>query len=106
MSAGPRATAPRHAHLPLPAEVGTALFDWRRPKRYDTPILESWRRAHYEQRALYELPYTVAEGLAAQHGVDRARFLANIAPRLTGGERLRLRASAQRLKVDTVAMDL
>ncbi|MFG1653391.1 hypothetical protein ACGFIE_26015 [Micromonospora sp. NPDC049275] len=54
--------AARHNHLPLPGEVGTVLFDWRRPKRYETPMLEAWRRAHYEQRALYELPYTVAEG--------------------------------------------
>ena len=90
----------RHAHLPLPDEVGTALFDWRRPKRYATPILESWRRAHYEDRALYDLPYTVAEGLAAQRGVNRTTFLTNIAPNLTSGERLRMQATAQRTKVD------
>jgi hypothetical protein len=98
--------AARHAHLPLPGEVGTALFDWRRPKRYDTPILETWRRAHYEQRALYELPYTVAEGLAVRHGIDRARFLTQIAPQLTNTERLRLQTSAQRLGATAVAMDL
>jgi hypothetical protein len=98
--------AARHAHLSLPGEIGTVLFDWRRPKRYDTPILEAWRRAHYEQRALYELPYTVAEGLAAGHGVDRARFLSRIAPRLTGGERLRLQSSAARHEAGAVAMDL
>ncbi|GAA1739519.1 hypothetical protein [Luedemannella helvata] len=100
------AVVARHAHLALPDEVGTVLFDWRRPKRYVTPLLESWRRAHYEQRALYELPYTVAEGLAAQHGIDRARFLTGIAPRLTDTERLRLQASAARHKADGVAMDL
>ena len=96
----------RHAHLDLPGEVGTALFDWRRPTRYDAPILEAWRRAHYEQKALYELPYTVAEGLAARHGIDRARFLTAIAPKLTQGERLRLQSSAQRLSVGAVATDL
>lgn len=93
------AIAARHAHLELPEEIGAVLFDWRRPKRYETPILETWRRAHYEQRALYELPYTVAEGFAARAGIDRARFLAEIAPRMTQGERLRLQASAQRHKV-------
>ncbi|MFI7217377.1 hypothetical protein [Micromonospora maritima] len=98
--------AARHAHLRLPGEVGTALFDWRRPKRYQTPILEAWRRAHYEQRALYELPYTVAEGLAARHGIDRARFLSGIAPKLTDGERLRLRASGVRHHVEALAVDL
>lgn len=100
------AIAARHAHAALPGEVGTAVFDWRRPKRYDTPILESWRRAHYDQRALYELPYTVAEGLAARHGIDRARFLAAIAPSLTAGERLRLQSSARRLDVAAPAVDL
>jgi hypothetical protein len=98
--------AARHAHLPLPGEVGTVLFDWRRPKRYETPILEAWRRAHYEQRALYELPYTVAEGFAAQQGIDRARFLNGIAPKLTDGERLRLQSTAARHKAGAVAMDL
>ncbi|MEV5823234.1 hypothetical protein AB0L22_29155 [Micromonospora haikouensis] len=98
--------AARHAHLPLPGEVGTVLFDWRRPKRYETPILDAWRRAHYDQRALYELPYTVAEGLAAQHGIDRARFLSGIAPKLTDGERLRLQGTAARHKVAAVAPDL
>ncbi|MEV0274350.1 hypothetical protein AB0H43_36745 [Hamadaea sp. NPDC050747] len=99
-------TAARHAHLRLPDEVGTALFEWRRLKRYSTPILESWRRAHYEERALYDLPYTVAEGLAARHGTDRSRFLAAIAPKLTDHERLRLQSAAARDGVSDVAMDL
>ncbi|MER7009253.1 hypothetical protein ABT297_40265 [Dactylosporangium sp. NPDC000555] len=86
------AVAAGHAHLRLPGEVGTMLFDWRRPKRYDTPILESWRRAHYEKDALFDLPYTVAEGLAStrRRDIDRAEFLRAIAPRLTELERLRL----------------
>ncbi|WP_117210540.1 hypothetical protein [Allorhizocola rhizosphaerae] len=100
------AVAARHAHLPLPGEVGMALFNWRRPKRYQTPILEAWRRAHYEQQALYELPYTVAEGLAAKHGIDRSRFLSGIAPKLTAGERLRLQATAARHNVDGLTLDL
>jgi hypothetical protein len=98
--------AARHAHLTLPGEVGPALFAWRRATRFHTPLLEAWRRAHYDTRALTELPYTVAEGLAAQHKIDRGRFLAAIAPRLTAGERLRLQASAQRLGVAAVAMEL
>ncbi|MEO3924409.1 hypothetical protein ABGB07_11185 [Micromonosporaceae bacterium B7E4] len=100
------AVAARHAHLALPGELGTVLFDWRRPKRYETPILETWRRAHYEQRALYGLPYTAAEGLATLHGIGRARFLTGIAPKLTGAERLRLQSSARRLGVEAVGMEL
>jgi hypothetical protein len=100
------AVTARHAHLRLPDEVGTALFDWRSAPRYDTPILESWRRAHYEQKAIFDLPYTVAEGLAVRHGMSRERFLTAIEPRLTAQERLRLQSSADRLGVGAVGLNL
>ncbi|MGI5175972.1 hypothetical protein ACQEVZ_06530 [Dactylosporangium sp. CA-152071] len=90
------AGAVRHTHVRLPDEVGTMLFDWRRPKRYATPILETWRRAHYEQRAVFDLPYTVAEGFAAMHRIDRARLLQRAGSQLTGLERLRLQDTATR----------
>lgn len=99
--------AARHAHLSLPGEIGTFLFDWRRPRRYETEILERWRRAHHDQRALAALPYTVAEGLATLHGIDRARLLTRHTPQLTRAERLRLQESARRLDVeDVVTVDL
>ncbi|MFD4611637.1 hypothetical protein ACFWOT_26835 [Streptomyces sp. NPDC058440] len=86
----------RHAHLaPADDELGAFLFAPHSRARYETPILEAWRRAHYEQAALYELPYTVAEGFAARHGIPRAVFLERIAPRLTRQETLRLQASAR-----------
>lgn len=90
------AGAARHTHLRLPDEVGTMLFDWRRVKRYSTPILETWRRAHYDQRAVFALPYTVAEGFAARHRIDRARLLTQADPQLTALERLRLQDTAAR----------
>lgn len=87
-------SALRHAHLPPRTdELGPFLFAPRSRARYGTPLLETWRRAHYEQAALYELPYTVAEGFAARHGIARDTFLARIAPRLTALERLRLQES-------------
>ncbi|MCB5167726.1 hypothetical protein LG634_23205 [Streptomyces bambusae] len=87
----------RHAHLtPGHPELGTFLFAPLSRARYDTPILESWRRAHYEQAAVYDLPYTVAEGFAARHGIPRSVFLERIAPRLTRQETLRLQETAQR----------
>jgi hypothetical protein len=87
-------TAARHAHLRLDGELGTFLFAPQSAKRFATPIFETWRRAHYEQAALYELPYTVAEGFAAKHGLSRGAFLERIAPRLTRLERLRLQGAA------------
>ncbi|MER6177940.1 hypothetical protein [Streptosporangium sp. NPDC001681] len=98
--------AVRHAHLSPAGELGSFLFTPHRPAAYTTPILETWRRAHYEQAALYELPYTVAEGFAAKHRIARATFLERIAPRLTRLERLRLQESARGLKVDAVRADL
>ncbi|MFC6087828.1 hypothetical protein [Saccharothrix lopnurensis] len=97
----------RHAHLaPARDELGPFLFaPFSRP-RYATPLLETWRRAHYEKAAVYELPYTVAEGFAARHRIGRTAFLERIAPRLTRLERLRLQGAARRDGVDAVVADL
>ncbi|XVV06556.1 hypothetical protein ACQPW3_14675 [Actinosynnema sp. CA-248983] len=103
----------RHAHLtpsrvvdqPLGDELGTFLFRTATPSRFRTPLLDSWRRAHYEQAAVYELPYTVAEGFAAKHRIDRSVFLAKIKPNLTRLESLRLHKSAN-TDVDLAAMPL
>ncbi|MYT34424.1 hypothetical protein [Streptomyces sp. MspMP-M5] len=108
------AGALRHAHLPPagPAddELGDFLFAPGRRTHYGTPLLDAWRRAHYEQAALYELPFTVAEGFAARHGIDRRVFLERIAPRMTRLERLRAQESARAhrasVAVDPAAMPL
>ncbi|GHI21427.1 hypothetical protein Shyd_27980 [Streptomyces hydrogenans] len=95
-------TALRHAHLPAAdAETGDFLFAPGRRTRYAHRTLEAYRRAGYEQAALYELPFTVAEGFAARHGVDRAVFLERIAPRMTRLERLRTERAAGRGGVAT-----
>ncbi|MFJ9684447.1 hypothetical protein ACIRRX_01990 [Streptomyces bacillaris] len=88
-------TAVRHVHLRCPpeaeplAEVGAFLFRPGKLPRYAHPLLDAWRRAHYEQRAVAELPFTVAEGFAARHGMKRAVLLERAAPRMTRLERLR-----------------
>ncbi|GAA1248781.1 hypothetical protein GCM10009665_44600 [Kitasatospora nipponensis] len=100
-------TALRHAHLPTAEpEVGDFLFRIKRRPHYRAPLLDAWRRAHYEQAALYQLPYTVAEGFAAKHGVPRGEFLERIAPRLTRLERLRLQSSAAGHGADAVRTEL
>ncbi|MFV8749393.1 hypothetical protein ACNOYE_02450 [Nannocystaceae bacterium ST9] len=91
-----------HFHLRLPGEQAAVLFGLERA-RFETPLFEAFRRAHYDQRAIYELPYTVAEGLAARHGIARELFLRSIAPRLTKRESLRLRSHAAELGVDEIA---
>lgn len=99
-------TAARHFHLPLttatatgtaPAaagELGDFLFEPGVRPRYEHRLLDAYRRAHYEQGAVYELPFTVAEGFAAKHGVRREAFVARIAPRMTRLERLRTQREA------------
>lgn len=117
----------RHLHLRVPPEVADVLTGrWRRPGwkpgtasperapantegSSEFALLDLWRRAHYEDRAVFELPFTVAEGLAAKRGIDRATLLRR--GNLTAQERLRLTTSATRIgvavgpKLDTVGLD-
>ncbi|MFF5212905.1 hypothetical protein [Streptosporangium sp. NPDC000396] len=86
-------------------ELGPFLFEPHARRTFRTPIFETWRRAHYERASVYELPYTVAEGFAARHGIDRAVFLERIAPRLTRLERLRLQKAAHEAGATAVQAD-
>ncbi|MFI6522142.1 hypothetical protein ACIBF1_41800 [Spirillospora sp. NPDC050679] len=100
--AGVKAVA-RHAHLALPDELGPFLFAPPRSRPvFTTPIFETWRRAHHSKSAVYELPYTVAEGLAAKHRIPREEFLKRIEPRMTRLERLRLQRAAGEHRADEV----
>ena len=97
----------RHTHLAPPTEeLGTFLFRPAGQAAYANPLLDSWRRAHFQKSALYELPYSVAEGFAARQGVDRGAFLHRIAPRMTRLEQLRLQESARGHGADAVRTDL
>ncbi|MFF6892319.1 hypothetical protein ACFY8Z_16960 [Streptomyces microflavus] len=105
-------TAARHIHLRCPegagplAEVGAFLFRPGRLPRYEHRLLDAWRRAHYEQGAVAELPFTVAGGFAARHGMKREVFLKRAAPRMTRLERLRTHSVTQRPEIDLTAMPL
>ncbi|MDX6740048.1 hypothetical protein [Actinocorallia sp. A-T 12471] len=99
--------AVKHTHLRLDGELGTFLFTPHKSASYETPILESWRRAHHDKNAIYDLPYTVAEGFAAKRGIGREAFLTRIEPRLTRLERLRLQESGgEAVKTDLSRMPL
>ena len=97
-----------HAHLRLgrPAELGPFLFRGWKERRYAEPLFEAFRGAHYADDAIYALPFTIAEGLAAQRKVPREVFLRRIAPRLSAGERLRLQATSERALGESFALDL
>lgn len=97
-----------HAHVALPPreEMGAFLFRGHEDRVFKTPIFDSFRRAHFSEGAIYELPYTIAEGLAVRRGVSREAFLKRIEPRLTAGERLRLQAASERETGRRFDMDL
>ncbi|MBM7115484.1 hypothetical protein [Archangium primigenium] len=94
-----------HAHLKLPGELNPFLFHGWKKRVFTTPLLETFRRAHFDQRAVFELPFTVAEGLAHTLRIPREEFLRRIEPRLTAGERLRLQDAATRAE-EHLAIDL
>lgn len=90
----------RHFHLHPPGELGDFLFSPINPKvRFTTPILETFRAARYSDAAVFDLPWTVAEGLAARRGLARERLLAKHT-RMTRGERARLQDTAAAVDVD------
>ncbi|WP_253817206.1 hypothetical protein [Myxococcus xanthus] len=95
-----------HGHLTPEGELGPFLFRGWKKRSFTQPLLETFRRAHYTHEALYELPYTVAEGLAVKHGISREVFLRRIEPRLTAAERLRLQESAARERGTPPPVDL
>lgn len=81
----------RHVHYPLSEEAYTFLFHkaWRQ-RVYTDPLLETFRQAHFSEQAIYQLPFTIAEGLAQRKQIPRERFLKQIAPRLSVHEAWRL----------------
>ncbi|GGJ24696.1 hypothetical protein [Deinococcus roseus] len=85
--------AMQHAHVKPSGEVSAFLFEGIK-KPFVTPLLEQFRRAHYSKEALYDLPYSIAEGLAAKHQIPRAEFLKRIEGKMTDRERLRLQSSS------------
>lgn len=88
-------TAAAHAHLNLKGEVGAFLFRGWQKQPFQTPLFEAFRRAWYAKEAIYELPYSIAEGFAAKHRILRDEFLAKIEGRMTVGEKLRLQNAAR-----------
>jgi hypothetical protein len=97
--------AAAHAHLPFDGELGSLFVKGWREKAYKTPLFESFRRAHFAEAAIYELPYSIAEGLARKHGVPRDVFLRKIEPRMTNLERLRLQDATREALGAAVGFD-
>ncbi|MDZ7968353.1 MAG: hypothetical protein RM368_25950 [Nostoc sp. DedSLP03] len=89
-----------HAHLKLQGELGTFLFRNWKQNSYSTGLFEQFRQAHYSAEAIYNLPFTIAEGFAVKHKVPRDVFLSRIQQQMTLGEKLRLQGAAERTEID------
>ncbi|MEM7555201.1 MAG: vWA domain-containing protein [Cyanobacteria bacterium P01_A01_bin.84] len=89
-----------HAHLKFSGELGNFLFHNWKQKEYKTELFENYRQAHFSTEAVYKLPFTVAEGLAAKHKIPRHLFLSRIQEHMTLGEKLRFQGTAERNKIE------
>ena len=94
-----------HTHIGLPGELGSFFTRGWKERRFSTPLFESFRQAHYAQKAIYELPYSIAEGLAAKRGIARDVFLKGIDAKLTQNERLRLHSRLEEAYGSPVALE-
>ncbi len=94
-----------HTHMNAMGELGRFLFGVKPGAPFQTPLFETYRKAEYSQKAMYALPFTVAEGFAVKHGISRAQFLKNIQSNMTQAERLRLQSSASRERNTSIEVD-
>ncbi|TWU15471.1 hypothetical protein [Allorhodopirellula heiligendammensis] len=96
----------RHAHLELNGETGRFIFLLKDQKHFETPLYDAFLRAHYAKQAIYELPFSIAEGFAARHRIPRVEFLRKIQRQMTHAEKQRVQSAAARLGVATPGVDL
>lgn len=94
-----------HAHVAFPDETAAFLGAGIEKRRFTTPLFEQFRAARHSERAVYELPFSIAEGLARKHGIPRATFLEKIAPKMTVNERLRFQETTRKELGESVALD-
>lgn len=88
----------RHAHIHPYGELAGFLFgDHRAP--FHTELLDTYRQARYSQQAVLRLPYSVAQGLAAKHGMDPDTLASRMKSRLTDKERLRVAGRAKDVEI-------
>jgi hypothetical protein len=83
-----------HAHLKFDDERATFLFAGYDQRSYQTPLFETFRAARHSKEAVYKLPFAVAEGFAATHGIPRDVFLQNMQKSMTRAEKLKFQDAA------------
>lgn len=82
-----------HNHLYKNNEVWDFLFD--KKKTFDEVLFNDYMKAKSDVEAAYRLPYSIAEGFASFHKIDRKTFLSKIKDQMTDREKQRLTTSAK-----------
>jgi hypothetical protein len=99
-------TATRHSHIPLDGEIAKFL-EWdtsdHQAEDFTNPLFRTYHEARYSKAALFDLPFTIAEGMAAKRGIDPKELLNRSQSRMTAGERLRVQRRAGLAGVDVDA---
>lgn len=85
-----------HIHLKTDKEVGDFLFKKSKNNHYTIELFKNFQKAHYDKEALYELPFTIAEGFAVKYKIERSVFLKKIQNKMTLNEKLRLQTSSEK----------
>lgn len=93
-------SALRHTHLKVETELGNFLFKGWKDSKFTIPIFDYFQKAHYSKEAIYNLPFTVAEGLASKWKIPRDVFMKKIKSQMTFTEKFRMQDSANQLKVN------
>lgn len=92
--------AVKHIHLKTDSETSEFLFKgWKTNHNYENALYQSFKKAHYSKESIYELPFTIAEGLAVKWKIKREIFLEKIIPQMSFTEKYRLQNRYKDLKI-------
>ena len=90
------------------SEVFDFLFD--KKIEYKNKWFKKYIKAKTDPEAIYDLPFTVAEGFAVLHKIPKDEFLKKIKKQMTEGEKLRMQNTAKKegvkIQADWTKMDL
>lgn len=84
-----------HNHLYEDNEIWDFLFN-KKKEGYKDDLLNNYFKAKTDKEVIYELPYSIAEGFASYHKIDRKEFLENIKGKMTDTEKLRMQTATKK----------
>lgn len=96
----------KHCHINVDKETADFLFiGWKKTESYKNNLYQNFKKAHYSKEAVYDLPYSIAEGFANKWQIKREIFLEKIMPKMTFSEKYRLQNKYKNLKITGLEID-